>query len=127
MPGEIRKFIENGVCDADLPLMSSDESNNANKFSLSRRIAPGVSLKCFEGWNNTNMKQFERHQWKLVVPFFSRGEDDTTRHWIFQDKVILPFTHQKHAHSGAHGEVLKVKIHPEHHDFNRNKVSLLAL
>jgi hypothetical protein len=128
-PGEIRKFIEEGVCDADLPLRKSKESGkNAKTFSLYRRDAPGVSLKCFERWKRATLEKFERYQWKLVAPFFSRGEDDKARHWLFQDEVILPFTHQEHAHSGAHGKVFKVKIHPEHHDFNENKVSLpLAL
>jgi hypothetical protein len=128
-PGEIRKFIEEGVCDADLPLIKSNESGNSAKtFSLYRKTAPGVSLKCFEGWKRITLEQFERYQWKLVAPFFSRGEDDNTRHWLFQDRVILPFTHKEIAHSGAHGNVFKVKIHPEHHDFNENKVSLpLAL
>ncbi len=124
-PGEIRKFIEEGVCDADLPLRKSEEcGKNARAFSLYRKDAPGVSLKCFEGWKRATVEQFERYQWKLVAPFFSRGEDDTTRHWVFQDEVILPFIHQEHAHSGAHGKVFKVKIHPEHHDFNENKASL---
>ena len=125
LPGEIRKFIEEGVCDADLPLMKSDETGQSTRtFSLCRKAAPGVRMKCFEGWKRQTLEQFEKYQWKLVAPFFSRGEDDKTKHWLFRDEVILPFTRQEHAHSGAHGKVFKVKIHAEHHDFHENKVSL---
>lgn len=125
LPGEIRRFIEEGVCDADLPLMKSDETGqSARTFSLYRKTAPGVRMKCFEGWKRSTLEQFEKYQWKLVSPFFSRGEDDNTMHWLFQDEVILPFTHQEYAHSGAHGKDFKVKIHPEHHGFHENKVSL---
>ena len=128
-PGTIRKFIDEGVCDADLPLRKLEApGKNAKTFSLCRKGAPGVSLSCFEGWKRTTLVQFERYQWKLLAPFFSRGEEDKAKHYNFQDEVILPFTYQKHIHGGVHGEVFKVQIHPEHHDFNKHKVSLpLAL
>jgi hypothetical protein len=122
-PGAIRKFIDEGVCDADLPLKKYETTGkHAKTFSFCRWGAPGVSLKCFERWKGTSLAQFERYQWKLLAPWFSRGEE--ARHYIFQDEVILPFTYKKHAHNGAHGEVFQVRIHPEHHDFNESKVSL---
>ena len=124
-PSEIIKFIVEGLCDADLPLMKYDGSGqNSKTFSLYRKTAPSVSLKCFKGCKCITLKQFERYQWKLVAHFFSWGKDNNTRHWLFRDGVILPFINQEYAQSGAYGKVFKVKIHPKHLDFKENKVGL---
>jgi hypothetical protein len=120
-PSTIRKFIEEGVCDADLPLRKVPR--RGRDFSMCRKDTPDVSLQCFEGWNRTSLVQFEQLQWKMVAPFFSLDEESHMVHYPLPDGAILPFTYRERTHSGAHGVVFKVKIHPEHHNFINHKVS----
>jgi hypothetical protein len=126
-PGTIRKFIEEGLCDANLPLIKVPDAKKIKAFSLCRKSgATHCSLKCLRGWKRQTLVQFEQWQWTMLAPFLYRGEKDKVMHYTLPGEVILPFTYREHICSGAHGDIFKVKIHPEHHNFNNDQVSPFA-
>jgi hypothetical protein len=123
-PGNIRKFIDEGVCDTDLPLRKVPRKKNPKAFSLCRKDEDST-LQCFQGWDRTTLEQFELSQWRVLAPSFGRMDKRNMKPVEFQPEEILPFTYRERKSCGAHGEVFKVKIHPEHHNFTHHKVSSL--
>ena len=115
-PSNIRKFIEEGVCDADLPLMTVMRGRDI--ISLYSKSNPNKALKCVHGWRSSTLSKFERSQWKVLAPFFSRGEGNQVENYILDEMTILPFKRRERVHRGGQGTVYKVEIHPEHHNFD---------
>ena len=119
-PEAITRFIEEGLRDTDLPLVKGPHRDKANKFSLYRwGDMGGHRLSCFDDWTHQALVRFEEEQWKTLAPVFHLKDRYHVGHYQFAENMILPFTYQEHACSGARGQVFKVKIHPEHHDFGR--------
>ncbi|KAI8951209.1 hypothetical protein F4801DRAFT_578749 [Xylaria longipes] len=116
-PGAIRRFVREGVCDANLPLVKVPIGNNTKTFSLRiERDNKHISLKCFEGWQRRTLELFEETQWKVIAPFF----DSDSPHSVMQldDGIVLPFTYWEHLRTGSQGNIFKVRIHRDHHNFN---------
>jgi hypothetical protein len=124
-PGAIKKFIEEGICDSDLPLIKKRLPTNDKAFSLSYRCdggEPDIDVKCLSRWKRSTLVEFEQRQWKVLAPFFTRGKQNEVLHYTFKDEVILPFIYREHKRRGAHADIFKVKIHPEHHTFTEDEV-----
>ncbi|KAH8897355.1 kinase-like protein [Thozetella sp. PMI_491] len=117
-PGAIWEFVNEGICDADLPLSHRLNATGSVASELTRKASPDHSIGCLEDWNTRKRSQLERWQWKVLAPCFSRAEDGKVQHQHFEDKAILPFTYRKRVNSGSHGEIFKIKIHPDHHNFD---------
>lgn len=117
-PYEIMSFIEEEVCDADLPLAKMCRPmGSPSSFDFCRRnISPFQKLQCFENWGDGAIADFEQHQWTMLAPFFNQLKSKHNCHHIFEPDVILPFTSwKKGAKRSGHGQVYKVEIHPDHH------------
>jgi hypothetical protein len=128
---QITQFLNYEVTDSDLPLVNPEGSRN---FELRRSHAPKEALQCFEGWKIGHKRQFFEWQWAMLAPFLSRTRDGQVAFYDFPDRTVLPFTkeatqsHQKEYEpleraEGGYGDVFKVQIHPEHHNFQDYIVS----
>lgn len=118
-PSKIRTFMEEGVCDADLPLVKGPRSNgHPGSISLCRRDDPLTPLQCFKSWRHSRIIKFEEWQWALLAPFFAWGSRKNVPHYLLPPKTILPFTKfTKIKESGGFGQVYEALIHHEHHTF----------
>ncbi|KAF5014010.1 hypothetical protein FDECE_40 [Fusarium decemcellulare] len=109
--GQIRRFVEEGLHDALLPLAQVDGPDGSVQLVLDERSGPHP---CFDGWDQEHIKYFSRIQWELCAPFFKPDNDDL-RHYIFPENIALPFlaTGGKAA-EGATGSVAKVRLAEDH-------------
>ncbi|KAI0146342.1 kinase-like protein [Xylariaceae sp. FL1272] len=115
-PGAIRSFMMEGLCDAHLPLV---RASVGKKYVLHRRAPSENNTKTFFlDWKRSTVRLFEQTQWMVLAHSFSSSTryDDV----CLDDDTIIPFIHEEHMYTGAHGEIYKIKIHPEHHDFKEN-------
>ncbi|KAK4104406.1 kinase-like protein [Parathielavia hyrcaniae] len=122
-PSRIRKFVKEGVCDADLPLVWSEATANTKPFKrweLRRRKDPDTHLHCFDTWRQVTLRKFEERQWAVLAPFFARDLRNPKKvpHYLIRDhQVIMPFLSWKRLGQGGFSSVYKAEIHPDHHDF----------
>lgn len=122
-PARIMPFIDEGVCDADLPFARMPLGGGS--IILRRKSAQDEELRCFDKWDHLSMKKFEQYQWKFLAPFFERGSGRHIHHQILGPKVILPFTsYSLRSENGAFGQVSKVKIHSDYHKFGKDAVCI---
>jgi hypothetical protein len=125
-PETIFELLEERISDADLPLRPLDESA---PFKVRRRKYEGSPVQCLRSWGPTKIKAFCNEQWAMVSPFFARGDHNGVQHYRLEPQDILPFTEDSRdklvegqksgvLQSGGFGEVFKVRIHPDHHNFH---------
>jgi ribosomal protein L32 len=114
---KIRSFVEERVCDADLPFELTFGATR-----LRSRSMPQKSLKCFKKWETSDKVDFVRKQWMFLVPSFDTNPGFYVRHQELRDEHILPFTEWKVLDDGGFGEVYKASIHPGHHAFGIEQV-----
>jgi hypothetical protein len=133
----ILKFLAEMVTDDDLPLVKVGRPGKSSGiFDLARRPKPNmpmIPLTCFRGWSIIPIRSFEEWQWTTISPFFARSKGrKNVKHFILQDQAVLPFISDSRRDSipqeilefeGGYGQVFKVGIHPEHHDFHVPRVS----
>ena len=118
-PLGIWSFIEEGVCDADLPLEEKHPRENGNsRLDLRSKRNPYAPVQCFQNWENGAIKDFAEHQWAVLAPVFEKSEEECVPHLKLHPKHILPFT-WKPLERGGFGQVYKTSIHPDHHNFDR--------
>ncbi|KAJ0116630.1 hypothetical protein J7T55_009780 [Diaporthe amygdali] len=118
-PARIKLFVEEGICDADLPLVKKPIEGGFEE--LRRSTTPNDRLRCFERWDSLSLVRFEEFQWRLLAPSFEHGSGKIILHQTFDSNVILPFTYfSESPKTGGFGEVTKVRIHPDHHNFNND-------
>lgn len=121
---KIFDFLQEGVTDMALPVTAIRTMNNgmvSSTIDLRRRDNPDLQLRCFNGWSQTNLENFEKLQWRFLSPIFS----DTAKKQDLVDleeKTVLPYVesweNKKQDHyKGGNSEVWKVKIHGSHHNF----------
>ncbi|KAH8788977.1 kinase-like domain-containing protein [Diaporthe sp. PMI_573] len=123
----ITQFIEEGLCDSDLPFYFP--SSNEPYQSVVRITNEGnrVSIQCFTvpRWKPLERELFEQYQWEFQAPFFqvtpTKGQRKRPIHYALRDNSILPFTEDFEGegtgsmYSGGYSEVWRVRIHPAHH------------
>ncbi|KAK4186816.1 hypothetical protein QBC35DRAFT_254828 [Podospora australis] len=123
-PAKIWKFMEDNVSDADLPLVKftpPSKQGNTKRWELCRRKTPETPLTLFKNWRRITMERFEKQQWAVLSPYFSR---DTSRgpgsvpHYLLPDSTIMPFLQVEEKHRSKFSQVFMVEIHEDHHDFS---------
>ncbi|KAK3365888.1 kinase-like domain-containing protein [Lasiosphaeria ovina] len=126
----IKSFIENGVCDSHLPLLSSSGSSVTVEdrvkmpFYIKQDSDTPCEVACFDGWPIKDKEWWEKYQYVVLVPFFCHGPD-RLNFYPFQADTILPFTEfSKEMIEGGQASVGKITIHPAHHNFKRNENSI---
>ncbi|KAK1445829.1 protein kinase [Colletotrichum melonis] len=120
----IAGFLEEGICDADLPLVKASEKGGV--FDLRVEARRDCPLKAFKSWTRVNIRNFEEYQWTILPPFFTKGERKNVKHYVLEPHIVLPFTSTTHPddmgsaemHRGGFSQVFKAEIHPDHHDFS---------
>ncbi|KAF5505070.1 putative cyclin-dependent kinase 8 [Colletotrichum siamense] len=119
----IERFLEEGLCDADLPLQRYSRKKDADrrKLELRRKKQPGRRLDCFKSWKQVTIRHFEQYQWAVVPPFFTKGKRKNVQHYVLEPSTVLPFIFTDNAsgdHQGGYSRVYEADIHPDHHNFN---------
>ncbi|KAF4983472.1 hypothetical protein FZEAL_1201 [Fusarium zealandicum] len=109
-------FVQEGVCDADLPPIKYQRKDNA-RFDLCCSRALNTPLRCFEDWKQHTKSQFAKWQWAMVAPLFAKASDGHFVSYVLSSDVILPFVSVQTTTNGGYGTVRKVEIHPDHHEF----------
>ncbi|KAF2467328.1 uncharacterized protein BDR25DRAFT_267485 [Lindgomyces ingoldianus] len=113
---QIGAFIDEGVCDKDLPLI---KTGTRYRFEISCRRSPDHSLSCFQTWKAYERDAFLNYQRQVNVPYFSCYSGRTpVKHVEFPTQTILPFIMYTSSMDGGFSNVSKVKIHPESHNFD---------
>lgn len=126
-PEAIRDFLSENLCDVDLPFEKvKPEINNPRvKFWLTPKRngtqRPRPVPRFIQSWSFGYLAEFATYQWSVLAPVLRTN--DLQCHKPFPDDTILPFTSEKSLYGGANHrpEILKVRIHPEHHDFDTTK------
>lgn len=119
----IEDFIEEGVSDSHLPLMQIARPNEGMIFDLRLRCEPSRSItNLFRDWDDADIEQFWSTQWAMIAPFFATNKaHNKVWHYSLKKKAILPFERidggAGQVRSGGFGQVSRVYIHPEHHNF----------
>lgn len=124
---KIWPFVEEGVCDADLPLVKVQWRDKCqDRWDLRCKRDSKAPLKCFKKWKRSRVAAFEEHQWDVLAPCFEKPDGDNVPHRELQPEEILPFTSWKKASEpGGFGQVYRVDIHPDHHSFDKIEVRTL--
>jgi hypothetical protein len=120
-PSKIWSFIENGVSDADLPLVK--HSQGTRRFELRRKGDPMTPLKCFKRWTFDEIGGFAEQQWMFLAPSFERSSSCEIPHVRLGTEHILPFSSWSPIQDGGYGEVYKAEIQSGHHSFEACRVS----
>ncbi|KAI0530023.1 kinase-like domain-containing protein [Xylaria digitata] len=134
----IIRLLNDGVSDAKLPLMYTDEVC-ASDLHLDTQA--DARLKCFQDpdWTIQMKKDICQMQWHLDVPYLTMGPNLVAEHLDFRSEVTLPWCRpeislQNEVNSaeieefGGYSRVRRVYIHPEYHGFRDilEKIGLLA-
>ncbi|RWA05128.1 hypothetical protein EKO27_g9974 [Xylaria grammica] len=126
---DIGLFLEDGVCDNDLPLRSGGH------YSYVSRRGDTEPLECFSKWRMFEKEYFFMLQWRVTVPFFNVAEDkEPVVHHVFPPETILPWCVQNEATEtrlmqGGFATVKPVHIDPFSHEFGKNpeEASIFAI
>ena len=122
---EVVLFVQNGISDTNLPLETVlDETQNLVYLRHPSDLATPLSF--LEHWGCLEHPQFEEWQWKMVAPFFAKGEGQgRSQFYLLSGKDIMPWTHYEGPiHYGGYSHISRVYIHPCHHKFDNSKVRL---
>lgn len=130
-PIAIIDFIGAGLTDDHLPLQSISFNTEDGKGPVDvlcsrdrlEHSPPNPCSSCRRHCSLALANLFEDRQWEMLAPVFEVEEDGKSNHYILHDRVILPFTYCRHACRGSRGEILKVKIHADHHNFHNFETS----
>ena len=125
VPEEITSFVEEGICDADLPLIKIPRKRSRRGSNTLRCRNNDCPLKCVARWGDKTVTEFEQWQWKVLSPFFAWSKDQPIEHQSFEAERILPFiSRQKTPSCGGFGQVYRVHIHPDYHAFHDPQVCI---
>ncbi|KAK0614519.1 kinase-like domain-containing protein [Immersiella caudata] len=126
-PSRIYDFVEEGICDADLPLEKfSPPGKPSHRWELRRKDSK-AALKCFNkkrNWRQSTLRKFEATQWTVLAPYLGQDSRKVALRFKLPDSAILPFTTWKQmSSSGGFSKVFEAEIHPDHHAFNMPPMS----
>ncbi|KAF9776275.1 hypothetical protein IL306_005572 [Fusarium sp. DS 682] len=121
-PGDIGKFIDEGLCDQMLPV----EIKRKEVLLVNE---PNRRLRCFEKWRNKDKESFESCQWKVNTPYFGSKKDLASNEFHFRPSTKKPWrkspsrepesTIEITENAGAYGAVSRVEIHPTAHSYQK--------
>ena len=124
----IMSFIEEEICDADLPLVKTPRKHSSKGSKTLRRRNNDRPLKCVAKWSDRRLSDFEKWQWRVLAPCFAWSKDQQIEHQSFEAERILPFMfRQKTPRCGGFGQVYEVHIHSSHHTFHDPEVCIIYL
>ncbi|KAI0127337.1 kinase-like domain-containing protein [Xylariales sp. AK1849] len=110
-PGAIIEFVNNGLCDGDLPLITVPD-DTGEPCELRRSQSPDVKLDCFENWTI------------VASPYFAKGSQRQVRFYTLSDRDILPWTKRyDRRRRGGYSKVSRARIHEKHHDYHNSPSS----
>lgn len=121
----IEKFMDNGICDQDLPLIKCT-SGSPVASNIARRKTPQQPLGFLRKWSTDQREAFLRRQYCVSPPTLTMGSDPTSsKHENFPDQTIMPWTSAlKQKEEGGYSQVFAVEIHPDCHRFREVLISL---
>ncbi|KAK3369772.1 kinase domain-containing protein [Lasiosphaeria ovina] len=121
----IVEFMDEGLHDGCLPLpkVPLDLVGNTSGWAFTFvRKDEGKNaiqrLQSFQGFSRMNHKNFDACQWALLAPIFRRPHRQDVQLEYLHSQAILPFSEEEEVAQGGYGEVSRVVIHPDNHDFN---------
>lgn len=110
------EFLDEGLCDADLPFGRSPDSGNNGYLCSSRN--PHKIIKSMKCWGLYQISNFSRDQWQMLSPIFRKSNE--VEHYGLQNSHVLPFIEDheqesgKFNRSGGFSSVWAVVMHPDH-------------
>lgn len=125
-PSLIPGVIAENIRDHDLPLVQC--SGKGTDFQLARRSKRPRALESFSQWEMSDRMSFDVIQYKVNVPVFKLlGQNKSCflpEQYVAMklgDQSVLPFTSYDQGNEIVSGssKVVRVQIHPAHHDFNK--------
>lgn len=123
---EIVLFVDEGICDANLPLKAVDTGDDGLPPTMRLESDPDTDLACMRDWGLMAHENFERWQWAMLAPFFARGKRRQAWFYELSARDVLPWTsEQSSLYQGGYGCISKVEIHPSHHNFKVTNVRTL--
>ncbi|KAK4221641.1 hypothetical protein QBC38DRAFT_461269 [Podospora fimiseda] len=123
-PWEIVLFIKKRLCDNDLPPSEHIVKGSSGRlFEMRRRGFPYKPLACCKRWTYRTHEQFYKVQWGFISPFFAKGKLRRAHFYELSKKDILPWRREdREIRQGGYASISRVEIHPNNHNFKRNKV-----
>ncbi|KAF4336072.1 kinase [Fusarium beomiforme] len=122
-PSLIFPFLEQRVCDDDLPLKLGDVVNTA-VITIRTRNGKEVTLRGFRRKKSFYDKFIEK-QWVVLSTFFEPLSERNDNSQTLEREEIPPFTSWTLVSDrGGFGEVFKVEIHASHHSFRVSPINL---
>ena len=118
----ILDFINEGVKDADLPLIPCLGSDPTN-YVFARKESPSKQLHCLKRWKGRHDREsFGRMQHRFLPAFLDLEIDPASgrrniRHEPFKSTIVLPIQGREDMNQGGYGVVSRVRIHPHCHNF----------
>ncbi|KAM7216465.1 hypothetical protein V8F06_008178 [Rhypophila decipiens] len=136
-PRLIVHFLQCGIEDKDLPLhkfASAPEEGNKTVYGLCVKdcsahgstFSQATCTRCLKGWPISLVNLFKETQWETLTPVFHAEEGQHPIHYPLHEHTVLPFTRHESIHRGSRREILKVRIHAKHHNFDRGARSFLS-
>lgn len=110
------EFLEEGLCDADLPFGRSSDSGH-NEYLCSNRY-PHRIIRSMKSWGLYQVSNFRRDQWQMLSPIFRRSNE--VEHYELLNNHVLPFVEDyeqdpgEFTGFGGFSSVWAVVIHPDH-------------
>ncbi|KAK0724957.1 kinase-like domain-containing protein [Lasiosphaeris hirsuta] len=130
---DIILFVDDNLCDADLPLeaVTVHANPNANmgfKFvNMRRRKSRDTPLRCLQKWGYIDHERFGELQWGTIAPFFGKGDRRHARFYQLSENDILPWIEEQSlVHQGGFSFISRVKIHPSHHNFEDSEPNKMS-
>lgn len=115
-PTKIRRFIESGICDTDLPLCLADDSGRKGVTCTLRSQKESDNASKVRFKKREEAEEFCNRQWTVLAPVFVQSEAEPIPHKSLRKETVLPFrTTLRSDRKGAFGEVSHVEIHPDHY------------
>jgi ankyrin repeat protein len=101
-------------------LLLLDRGNQIGEFvkeKLSDQSLPIHDLQSappepFTSWEDVEITRFGDWQWEFLTPYFELGQDHQPKHFILDDKTILPWCETSKYLGFERGDIFRVKIQP---------------
>ncbi|KAH8200094.1 hypothetical protein TruAng_005762 [Truncatella angustata] len=128
----VNDFLTQGIWDSHLPLkVCKDEGKENTLCPRNNKSKPALSNENdILRWSFNDVGLFESHQWFVTVPYFTKVTEpmDKVHFYPLSSNDILPFIEcletledEKERRSflfGHNATVDRIKIHPDHHNFD---------